>query len=84
MGTHALASSVSYQITSYNVNTDVNDNYYSYSFETPRKNNLSYSSFGDTITTMTTPNLSKIPPPGNNIYIFQIEGKTVRAVQFDK
>ena len=55
---HALSSSVSDKITIHKVNTDVNNNNDSKLFETIWKNNLSYSSFGNTTTTMTTPNSS--------------------------
>ena len=41
VGAHSLASSVSYQSTSHQDNTDVNDYDDSQSFETPRKNNHS-------------------------------------------
>ena len=63
MGEHALESSVSYKITSHYVNNDVNNNDNTQSFETPRKNYHSYYSFGDTMTTTSTQNLYKIPPP---------------------
>ena len=43
MGVHYLASSVSDQNTINNVNTDVNDNDDSQSFETPGKNNHSFT-----------------------------------------
>ena len=52
MGSYALASSVSDQITRYDGNIDVYDNDDSKSFETPRKNNCSSSCFGDTITNL--------------------------------
>ena len=55
MGAHYLASSVLYQIISNHINTDINDNNDSQSFETPRKNNRSYASFGDTKNATTTP-----------------------------
>ena len=55
MGAHYLASSVSYQIISNHINTDINDNNDSQSFETPRKNNRSYASFVDTKNATTTP-----------------------------
>ena len=43
MGTYSLASSISDQSTSHHVNTNVNDNDDSQSFETHRKNNHSCS-----------------------------------------
>ena len=64
VGAHALTSSELYQITNNHGNTDVKDNYDSQSFETPRGNNGSSSYFGDTITTITTPYSSTLPPPG--------------------
>ena len=64
VGTHALASAVSYKITIHHVNNDFNDNYDSRSFEIPRKNNCSSTYFGDTITKTATSNLSKLPPTG--------------------
>ena len=63
VGEHDLASSGLYQIINHRGNTDVNNNYDSQSFETPRKNNCSASCFGDTITKMTTPYSSILPPP---------------------
>ena len=54
VGSHDLASAGLYQSTNYNINTDVNDNDDTHSFETSRKDNCSSSSFGDTITATTT------------------------------
>ena len=51
LGAHALASSVSDQITIHHVNTDTNNNDDSQSFGTLRKNNLISSCVGDTIAT---------------------------------
>ena len=73
---HDLAYYVSDQITRHHVNTDVNYNNDSRSFETPRKNNYSSSCCGDTITTTTIPNLFKVPPPGKYYLSFQTEDKT--------
>ena len=53
------------------VNTDVNNNDDSRSFENDWKNNRSSTSFGDTKTTNATPNLSNIPPPGKDNLCFQ-------------
>ena len=64
MGAHDVASAGLDQRTNHHGNTYVKDNDDSQSFETPRKNNFSYSSFGNTITTTTTTRSSKIPPPG--------------------
>ena len=69
------------QSTIHNGNTKFNDNDDSQSFETPRKN---ISCFDDTITTTTTLNSSKLPPPGKLNLCFQTEGKTVRSAQCDK
>ena len=64
VGAHDVASYGWDQSTNYHDNTDVKDNDDSKSFETPRKNNGSYSSFGDTINTSTTPCISTLSPPG--------------------
>ena len=64
MGAHALEYAASLQINIHHVSTDLNSNYTSQSIEIPRKNNHSSTFFGDKITTMTTPNLSKLPPTG--------------------
>ena len=84
MVSHALGYSVSYQITSQNVKTDINDNDDSQSFETPIKNRLNSSYFDDTIVTATTPNLSKLPTPGKEYLYFQTEGKTLRLEKCTK
>ena len=72
MGRYALGSSVSYQSTIYHINTDVDNNDDPPSFETPRKNNRSSSSLGDTINTTAT-----------KIY-FKTEGLIFRADQCTK
>ena len=64
VGTHDLAYSVSDQITIHRVNTGVNNNDDSHSFERYRENNRSYSSLGDIITTKIIPNVSKLPQTG--------------------
>ena len=84
VGAHTLSSPVSYQSTIPHGNNDVNNNDDALSFETPREKSRSYSCFDETITTTTTPNSSKLPPPGKGYLIFQTEGKIVRAAQCDK
>ena len=81
MVANALAYYVLDKSTRNHVNTDVNENEDSQSFETPRKNNRSYTYFGDTIITTTTTNVSKLTPPGKWYLCFQITGKTVWAAQ---
>ena len=75
MGAHILESHVSDQSTSHHGNNEVNDNDDSQPFEIPSKNNLSSSCFGDTFTTTTRPNLSKLTPPGNSIFVFKLKRK---------
>ena len=70
---HDGSSAELYQSTNHLCNTDVNNNDDSQSFETPRENNCNSSSFGDTITTITTPCSSKLTPPGNNICVFKLK-----------
>ena len=62
MVAHALEYSESNQRKNLHSNTDINCNNDSQSFETHRKNNFSFSCFGNTLTTTTTPNSSTIPP----------------------
>ena len=71
MSEHALASFELDRRTNHNGNTGVNNNDDSRSFETLRRNNFSSSRFGDTITTTTTPNSFKLPPPGKYYPCFQ-------------
>ena len=54
MGAHSLAYYVSDQSNNHHDNTDVNNKDDSQSFETPRGNYCSSTSFGDTIVTVTT------------------------------
>ena len=68
-GENDVASGGFYQSINHHSNTYGKDNDDSQSFETPMKNNCSYSSFGDTISTTTTPHISILPQPGKNIYI---------------
>ena len=63
VGTNYLASPVLDQSTNHHVNTGGNDNDYSQSYETPWKTCRSYS-FGDTISTTTTPRSSTLHSPG--------------------
>ena len=84
MGEHDLASSVSDQSSINHVNTDFNNDDDSRSFETPWKNNRSFTSLVDTKTKTTTPNLSNLLLPGKGCVCFQTEGKTVWATQFSK
>ena len=70
MGAHSLENYASYQSTSHHVNTDVNDNDDSHSFETPNKINCISSCFYDTTAKATAPNLSKLPPPGKDYLNF--------------
>ena len=51
-------------------NMDEKDNDDSHSFETPQENNCSSSSFGDAITTKTTPRSSTLPPHENQYLCF--------------
>ena len=60
---HDVASGGLDQITNHR-DTDVKENDYSQSFETPRKNNCSSSSFGDTLAITTKSRLSTLYPPG--------------------
>ena len=59
---HYLASAGLDQSTNHCGNTDVRDNDYSRSFETPRGNDFSSSYFGDTITISNTPYLYTLRP----------------------
>ena len=72
---HALVSCVSDQSTNHHVHTNVNYNDDSKSFEAPRKNGCSSSSFVDTIATTNTPNLSKLSTPGKGLLVFKQKGK---------
>ena len=63
-GANDLSSSVLDQSTNHHVNTDVNNNDDSQSYDTHWKNNCRYSSSDDIITTTTTPQLSTLPPTG--------------------
>ena len=63
VGAQDVASAGLYQSTNQHGNMDVKDNDYSQSFETPRKLNCSSSSFDVTITTITKPQSSSLPPP---------------------
>ena len=62
MGKNDESSSGLYQSTKHHGNTDGKDNDYSQSYDTPQKKTRS-SSYGDKITTTTTPLSSTLPPP---------------------
>ena len=84
VGENVLASSALDKITNHHNNTDVRNNIDSQSFETLRTSNFSYSSFGDTIATTTTPQSYTLPPPRKEYPCFQIEGGSSQAAQCDK
>ena len=63
VGEHTLSSSGFDQRNKHHVNTDINNNDYSQSFETPRGDNCSSYSFGDTTNTTNTPYSSTLPLP---------------------
>ena len=65
------ASSGVDQIPNHHVKTDGKDNDDSQSYDTPRKK-FRYSYFGDTISTTTTPKLSKLTPSGKEYTCFKI------------
>ena len=83
MGATIVASSGLDQITNHNGNTDGKYNDDSQSFYKPRKENRPFS-FGDAITTATTPQLSTLPPPRKGYLGFQIEGNCAHLKQYAK
>ena len=72
------------QRTNHHVHTDFNKNGDSQSLVKPRKSDCSSSSFGDTITTKTTPRPSTLPSNGKYYLCYQIEGGRFHAAQCDK
>ena len=77
MGAHDLESSISDQSNINHINTDINNNDGSLSFEVTQKN-CSSLFFGDKKTTTTTPDLSKLTPLIKENICFQTEGKLSR------
>ena len=74
VGENYVASVGLYTRTDHHGNMDGKDDDDSQSLETPQKNNSRSSSFGDTISTKTTPQLSKLHTTGKKYLCFRIEG----------